>query len=229
MNWLRTLRNSSIGKKQIMAVTGLALCGFLFMHMLGNLIIFISQDAFNMYSYKLTSNPLIYVAEAGLVVLFGAHIVMAIRLTLENKQARPVPYYSKVRTGRGTTFASQTMPYTGLIGLVFLVIHIINFKLAVITMNGVNMTTNDGIEMVDLYTLVISHFQDPIAIVIYLVGVIAFGIHVSHGFQSAFQSLGVNSEKYTPLIKKASLGFAVLITIGFTVVPLWAYITGGHA
>lgn len=228
MNWLKILFNSSIGKKQVMAVTGLSLTLFLLVHMLGNLLIYVSSDAFNMYSYKLTSNPLIYVAEAGLVALFLSHIGLAIRLTLENKKARPVGYYMKQKTGRGTTFASQTMPYTGLIGLVFVIIHIINFKLATITGNGIEMVTVEGIEMINLYKLVIEHFQSPLAILIYLLGVSAFGIHISHGIGSAFQTLGLRHPKYTPIIEKTSIALAVLITAGFSSVPVWAYITGGQ-
>lgn len=229
MNWLRTLFNSSIGKKQVMAITGLSLTLFLLVHMLGNLLIYVSSDAFNMYSYTLTSNPLIYVAEAGLIALFVSHIGLAIKLTLENKQARPVGYYMKHKTGRGTTFASQTMPYTGMIGAIFVIIHIINFKLATITGQGIEMVTVDGIEMINLYKLVIAHFQDPVAIFIYFVGVAAFGIHLSHGFGSAFQTLGLRHPKYTPIIEKTSLALSILITVGFWSVPIWAYITGGHA
>lgn len=119
---------SSIVKKQIMGVTGLMLCGFLLTHMAGNFLIFVGPDAFNLYAHKLTSNPLIYVAEAILAGIFLTHIGLAIKLTIENKQARPDSYFVKVKTGRGATFASSTMPLTGLLILVFLVWHIVNLK-----------------------------------------------------------------------------------------------------
>ncbi len=228
MNWLKRLFNSSIGKKQVMAVTGLSLTLFLIVHMLGNLLIYVSSDAFNLYSYKLTSNPLIYVAEAGLIALFVSHIGLAIRLTLENRQARPEKYFMKQNTGRGTTFASQTMPYTGLIGMVFVIIHIINFKLATLTGQGIEMVTIDGIEMINLYKLVIEHFQSPLSILIYIIGVTVFGIHISHGIGSAFQTLGFRHPKYTPFIEMKSKAIAIFVTIGFCSVPIWAYITGGQ-
>lgn len=229
MNWINSLLGSSIGKKQIMAITGLSLTLFLIAHLAGNFLIFVSQKAFNIYSYTLTSNPLIYIAEAGLVVLFFSHVFMAIKLTLENRNARPNRYYMKVKTGRGETFASSTMIYTGMIGFIFVVIHIYNFKVATITGSGIQMITHDGIEMIDLYTLVIKHFADPISVVIYLVGVISFGIHISHGFHSAFQTLGFRHPKYTPIIEKISYGLALFIAVGFSSVPIWAYITGGQA
>ncbi len=227
-SWFARYLNSSIGKKQLMGITGLMLCGFLLTHLLGNLLMYVSSDAFNLYAYKLTSNPLIYALETVLGLIFLAHIALAIRLILENKRARPEPYYMKVRTGRGTTFASNTMPYTGMIGLIFLVIHILNFRLATVMGTDVSMAMVDGIEMTDLYSLVIQHFLNPMNVGIYLIGVIALGIHVSHGFQSAFQSLGVNHPKYTPCIQKLSLYYALFITIGFSSLPIWAYLTGGN-
>ena len=88
-------------------------------HLAGNLLIFVGPEAFNYYAHKLTSNPLIYVAEAILAAIFLGHMGMAIKVTMENKAARPEGYYMKTKTGRGSTFASSTMPYTGLILLAF--------------------------------------------------------------------------------------------------------------
>ena len=119
---------SSIGKKQIMAVTGLGLIGFTVSHLLGNFILFLGADAFNLYAHTLTSNPLIYIAEAGLLSMFLAHLVLAAVTTLQNRAARPVNYLVHKSSGRGETFASKTMGWTGVIILVFLVLHLINFK-----------------------------------------------------------------------------------------------------
>ena len=121
---------SSIVKKQIMAVTGLMLCGFLIAHLTGNLLIIAGPEAFNRYAHGLTHNKaFLYTAEFFLSLLFQTHIVMAIKLTIENKKARPEKYYMKKATGRGATFASSTMPYTGFITLVFLVFHLLIFAL----------------------------------------------------------------------------------------------------
>lgn len=214
---------SSIGQKQVMAVTGLLLCGFLVTHMLGNFTLFIGPDAFNKYSHALTSNPLIYLAEVGLAALFLSHIVMAFRVIIANKQARPTPYYSYKKSGRGGTFASATMAYSGVIALIFLVIHIQGLKF------GTHYTTViGGVEMRDIYKTTIEYFQDPLHIAGYIVAMIALGVHTSHGFWSAFQTLGLNHPKYMPKIQLLSTLFGFYVTIGFSVLPIFCYYQGGH-
>lgn len=209
---------SSIGKKQVMAITGLGLCGFLVSHLLGNLLILLGPDAFNSYSHALISNKLIYIAEAGLLGMFLLHIVLAATLKVQNLQARPVSYYLKRKTGRGETFASQTMIYTGFIVLIFLILHIMNFKY------GTHYeTTIDGEKVRDLYKLVIEYFANPLYVVWYVFAMIAIGVHTSHGFKSAFQSLGVNHPKYTPMIKDLSVAFAVIVTIGFSGLAIYCH------
>ncbi|MBP9680251.1 MAG: succinate dehydrogenase cytochrome b subunit [Bacteriovorax sp.] len=215
--------STSIGKKQIMGVTGLLLCGFLVAHLLGNLTLLVSSDVFNKYSHTLTSNPLIYGAEAVLLLIFLSHIFMAVRLIIENKKARPIPYHTYKKSGRGGTFASSTMPLTGLIALVFLVIHILGLKY------GTHYTTTvGGVEMRDIYKTTVEYFADPIHVFGYLVAVVALGIHTSHGFWSAFQSLGLNHPKYMPKIQCASKAFGLFVAIGFSIFPLFCYFQGGH-
>jgi succinate dehydrogenase / fumarate reductase cytochrome b subunit len=214
---------SSIGQKQVMAVTGLLLCGFLVAHMLGNLTLFISADAFNKYSHVLTSNPLIYLAEAGLLALFISHIVMAFKVIIANKKARPTPYHTYTKSGRGSSFASSTMAYSGLIALVFLVFHILGLKF------GTQYTTIiGGVEMRDIYKTTLEYFQDSLHVVGYLVAIIALGIHTSHGFWSAFQSLGLNHPRYMPKIKCLSILFGLFVAVGFSSFPIYCYLQGGH-
>lgn len=209
---------SSIGKKQVMAITGLGLCGFVISHLLGNLLILVGPDAFNTYAHTLTSNKLIYVAEAGLVAMFVLHIILAATLRVQNSQARPVKYYLKRKTGKGETFASQTMIYTGLILLVFVVLHVMNFKY------GTHYdTTVNGVAMRDLYKLVIEYFSNPLYVAWYVFAMIAIGVHTSHGFQSAFQSLGLNHPKYTPRIKDASKIFGIVVAVGFSGLAIFCH------
>lgn len=214
---------SSIGKKQVMAVTGLLLCGFLVTHMLGNFTLFIGADAFNKYSHALISNPLIYFAEVALALLFISHIAMAIRVIIENKKARPIPYYSYKKSGRGATFASNTMPATGIIALVFLVSHILNLKYG-----AYYTTVVGGVEMRDIYRTTMEYFQYPSHVIGYIVAMVALGIHTSHGFWSAFQSLGLNHPKYMPKIELLSTLYGFFIAIGFSIFPLFCYFQGGH-
>ena len=221
MRSFKQIMTSSIVKKQVMGVTGLLLCGFLLSHLAGNCLIYVGSDAFNTYAHTLITNPLIYVAEAILALIFLSHIGLALRLTIENNKARPVSYYMKTPTGNGSTFASSTMQYTGFIILVFLVIHLINFKFG-----PVYNTQVDGVEMRDLYKTVVEYFQSPLNILWYVCAMLALGIHVSHGFWSAFQSIGFNHPKYNCCLKMASKVFALLVTVGYSALPIFCYFQG---
>jgi succinate dehydrogenase / fumarate reductase cytochrome b subunit len=222
-SFLRSFSGSSIGKKQIMALTGFALCGFLLMHLLGNLLLLAGPEAFNYYAYQLTSTPLIYVAEAILVVIFLTHLVCAAKLFLQNKQARPVAYAAKKNTGRGTTFASASMPYTGMIILIFLILHLFQFKYGEYYVAMAN-----GIEVRDIYRTVIEYFDKPFNVIWYVVAMIALSIHLTHGVQSMFQSLGLRHPKYTPCIKLGSLAFAIVIPLGFAALSIWCHFQSIH-
>jgi succinate dehydrogenase / fumarate reductase cytochrome b subunit len=211
--------SSSIGKKQIMALTGFGLVGFTASHLLGNLLVLCGADAFNVYAHTLTSNPLIYVAEAGLVGMFLLHIVLAVLIKVQNGQARPHGYYVRTKTGQGETFASLTMPYTGMILLVFICLHLWNFKY------GSNYsTTVDGEQIRDIYRTVLEYFSNPLYVCWYVFAMITLGIHTSHGFQSMFQSWGINHPKYTPMIKAASLGYGVFVGFGFAALAVFCYL-----
>jgi len=210
---------TSVGKKYVMGITGLLLCGFLLAHLAGNFSLLFGADAFNFYAHQLTKNKaLLYIAEAGLIVLFLSHIVMAIKLTLENKAARPEKYYMKNKTGRGETFASSTMPITGMIILVFLVTHLMHFKYG-----SYYVTNLEGESVRDIYRTVIEYFASPIWVAWYVFAMIVTGLHVSHGFQSAFQSLGFNHPKYTPILKLVSCLFAIFVATGFSTLAIWCH------
>ena len=159
---------------------------------------------------------------AALFVL--GHLSLGLQLTVENRKARPIKYAVKKSTGRGETFASKTMIYTGLWFLVFLIIHIINFRITSLMTEQRIMV--GGVEMVDLYSIVMKHFESWENTAYYLLSIIALGIHLSHGFASAFQSLGFNHPQYTPLIKKAGTLFSFVITVGFGVVAIFCYLRG---
>ena len=150
---------SSIGRKHLVAITGLLLCGFLVGHLSGNFLLLVGPNAFNLYGHKLASlGPLLYVIETVLLLVFLVHLGLAAKLTLENKKARGAQKYAvKRNTGRGTTFMSATMPYTGLILLVFIILHLLNLKF------GPHHSTNvDGVEMRDLYKVTMDYFQNPV-------------------------------------------------------------------
>ena len=213
---------SSIGRKQLIAVTGLALCGFLVSHLTGNFLLLVGPDAFNLYAHKLASlGVLLYVAEVGLLVAFLIHLGLALKLTLENKSARPVKYYSKSNTGRGTTFMSSTMPYTGLVLLVFLILHLVGIKFGTYY-----TTTVDGVEMRDVYRTTIEHFSSLSYAIWYSVAMICAAIHTCHGFASAFQTLGLNHPRYFGKVKLLSLAYAIFVGVGFASLAIWAHLKG---
>lgn len=209
---------SSIGKKQIMALTGFGLIGFVLTHLAGNFFILVGPDAFNYYAYKLTSNPLIYVAEAILAGMFIGHIVLAVLLKLQNMGARPQSYFTKVRTGRGETIASGTMPYTGLVLMIFLILHLLNFKFGT-----EYYTVVDGVKMRDLYKTVIEYFANPLYVAWYVFAMLCLGLHTSHGFQSMFQTWGLNHKKYTPAIQTLSSAYGIFVALGFSGLAIYCY------
>lgn len=213
---------SSVFKKQYMGITGLFWCVFLIGHLVGNCLIYLGPEAINTYGYNLTHNKaFFYSMEAVLVFFLLSHVGMAIRLTIENKSARPVRYYMKTATGRGATFASSTMPYTGIIILIFLISHLIHFRFG-----PVYMITHNGVEMRDLYRLLIEYFSNQLNVLWYIFAVICLGIHVSHGFWSAFQSIGFSHPKYTPILKNLAKLYAVVVVIGFSALPIYCYLQG---
>lgn len=215
--------HSSLGKKQIMAVTGLLLCGFITAHLLGNCLLFVGSDAFNRYGHLLVTNPLLIPAELGLLAIFISHIALALRLTYENKMARPDNYYLKKDTGRGATLASSTMPYTGLITLIFLIWHLLTIKY------GPHYSTSVlGVEMRDLYRLLQEQFSHPLVVAGYVFSVCALGLHVSHGFWSAFQTLGVSHPRCNQRLRCFSKIFGVIIALGYSALPLMMYFKGGR-
>lgn len=203
------LLTTSIGKKALMSATGLLLVGFLVLHLAGNLTLFADDTgaAFNRYAQALASNrALMYAAEALLALLFLAHIALGLRVSMENRSARPRGYaLSRDRGSR--TFSSNTMLITGVVVLGFLVIHITDFRL--------RERSPDG-----LAAMVFRRLSEPAGALIYLVGVIALGIHLSHAFRSALQTLGVNHPRYNRAIHGAGRLIAIGLAIGFAAFPV---------
>ncbi len=216
---------SSVGKKYLMALTGLFFVFFLIEHVSGNLMLYSKNpDPYNQYTHFLTSfGSILYVIEVIMIGIFLAHIVSAVNITLGKQKARPVGYEKSGNAG-GTsrkTFASTTMIWTGLITLIFVVIHIKTFKYG-----PFYTTTVDGVEMRDMHRLVMEVFQNPIYVAWYVGTLLLLGFHLRHGFWSAFQSLGVNHPRYSPLIYVVGIILALAIAAGFIGIPLWIFITG---
>ncbi len=216
---------SSVGKKFIMAITGLAMVIFLIEHLSGNLLLFSQNpDPYNRYSHFLISfGWLLIVAEAILIAILVFHMISAISITIGKKKARPIDYYKTGHAGGPSkkSLASTTMIYTGVLLFIFLIIHLKTFKF------GPNYTTDvDGVEMRDLHGLVWEVFQSPVYVIWYLAAMIFLGFHLRHGFWSAFQSLGVSHPRYTSVIYGIGIFVAVALAVGFLGIPIWIYFTG---
>lgn len=216
---------SSVGKKFLMALTGLAMVIFLLEHLSGNLLLFSKNpDPYNEYAdFLLSFGWLIIVAELGLMAILLFHMIAAISISIGKKKARPVAYAKTGNAGEPSkkTFSSKTMIWTGLLIFAFIAIHLKTFKF------GPNYSsTVDGVEMRDLHTLIWEVFQNPIYVVWYVGALIFLGFHLRHGFWSAFQSLGVHHPRYTPVIYSVGILVAIIISVGFLGIPLWIYFTG---
>lgn len=203
--------------KLLIGVTGLALFLYLITHIAGNALIFLGADTFNEYAHTLTSNPLIPVIEIGLLLIFLVHVYKTVTMFLANQQARPVKYVMKKNQGGPSrrTFASQTMIFSGLWLLVFIVIHVKAFKY------GVDYETASGVR--DLYRVEFENFRSPIAVVFYLLSMLVVGSHLWHGASSAFQSLGVDYPLWTKRIRAFTKAAAVVIAGGFIVIVVWVH------
>lgn len=220
---LKLFLKSSVGRKFLVAVTGLGLSGFVLTHMAGNLLMFVSPEAYNTYGHKLTSTPLIYLAEAGLLAMFLIHMGLALKLALENRTARAMgPSQNPSTCEKSARFGSQYMALTGVLVLVFVILHLISFKYG--TYYAV---TYNGVEMRDLHRLVIEKFKLPLYTGWYLVSMLVLFVHLAHGFSASFQSLGLFSVRNC-LIKKLGWAFAFLVAGGFFIQPIYGYFYGGN-
>lgn len=220
MRWLVQSLNSSIGKKFVMAITGICLIIFLIGHLSGNLALFANDggESFNAYAKFLKSLPFIKAVEIILALVFIFHIINGIRLWRENKNARSTKYAVNGSSKNSSIF-SRTMVQTGSIIFIFLVIHLRNFwyEYAI-------AKTSDN-----LYQIVVETFQNPVYSIFYIVAMIIMGFHLNHAFQSAFQTFGWNHKKYTPFINAVGTIYSIAMAVGFASFPIYfLFFYGGN-
>jgi succinate dehydrogenase / fumarate reductase cytochrome b subunit len=212
--------SSSIGRKQIVALTGLGLIFFVIAHLAGNLLIFKGPDAFNQYASTLKSlGALLQVARVGLIAMFVAHIWFTVLLIIENKSARGQAYEVK-KDIEGRSFATKTMKYTGPLVAFFLLIHLLDFTLPTFFVrNPIYL----GIDL-GLYGIVANSFQNPLRVLLYVLAMISIGCHLSHGIQSTAQTFGAVGTKKNTTLKKGAITLGTIIAIGFSSIPLYLYL-----
>jgi succinate dehydrogenase / fumarate reductase cytochrome b subunit len=205
---LRTFLGSTLGKKVAMSITGLLLVLFLIAHLAGNLLFFKDQDrsAFDHYAQMLEENPLLPLAEIGLLVLFVVHLGLAFLTTRQNREARATRYRVSQALGK-RTLGSSTMLITGILVLAFVVVHLLDFRF--------KERAPDG-----LGAMLERRLSEPIGAGIYLLGVIALGIHLSHAVRSALRTLGADHPRFNELLQRGALTLAGVLFLGFAAFPL---------
>ena len=214
---------STLGKKLLMSLTGLLLISFLTIHLIGNLAVFSNDGglAFNAYASFMSTNPLIgtvsYLLYAGIIL----HVVIAAVLYFSNSSARPVKY--KVQKSKeNSSWSSRSMTLLGTLILAFILLHLKDFWWQYKHDGGYEFVLDaDGNR--DIYMLVVEKFKTTFALVSYLVGLVALYLHLNHGFQSAFQTLGLEHHKYTPAIKAIGLAYAIIVPIAYASMPVYIY------
>jgi len=211
------LTQSSVGRKIIMAVTGIVLVAFVCVHLLGNSSVFVGSHAINAYAQKLHSlGPFVWVFRLVMLAAFVIHIVFGIQLTLENRAATPERNVQVKRLKTG--FAAEYMIVSGLILLAFVIYHLLHFTVRVTNPDIYVPLGNHG--MVDVYVMVVQGFKSAVAVIAYLVGMVFLFLHVSHGFQSLFQTLGLSNDTSLPVMGTISKLLGLVLLVGYISIPL---------
>jgi succinate dehydrogenase / fumarate reductase cytochrome b subunit len=221
---------SSVGKKVIDALTGLALLAFVIIHLIGNLSLLRGDPGpFNQYAHfweKL--GFLLYLIEIGLIIVFLFHVVMGVAVWLDKRKARPEKYIKSANAGSPSkkTWSSKNMIISGLVLFVFTIVHLKNFKYGPgLKENYIYLANGQPIR--DLYRLVVESFHSGIYVIGYTGAMVLLGFHLRHGFWSAFQSLGVQHPRLVPLIYAVGLLVAIVLAAGFIFLPVYIYFAGG--
>lgn len=225
MSWVTKTLKSTLGRKLIMALTGLFLILFLTGHVSGNLLLFKGDggEAFNIYAKFMTTNPAVKLLSYLTYISVIGHVIYSIALSQLNKSARPIGY-AESGASSNSAWSSRNMGILGTIILVFLAGHMYSFWFQM-HWGDVPFVTYEGEQFKDLYSVVQVAFQQLWMVGIYVVAMIFLGFHLSHGFASAFQTLGLNHKKYSPAIKAVGNVYCILVPVLFASMPLYIYFT----
>lgn len=214
---LLKLWQSSLGKKYVMAITGLMLFGFVVIHMIGNLQFFGSETLINEYAESLKSKPpILWGARLGLLAMVALHITAAVQLYQSNRRARPINYDGGKVVA--STLANRTIIASGLIVFAFIIFHLAHFTIGLVDADLLKLT--DSANRHDVRTMMITGFSNPVIAIFYIISVGLLCLHLSHGVASIFQSLGLRSKKIEANLKKLALITAVILFFGFCAIPV---------
>ena len=214
MTSITKIFNPTVGRKALMALTGLFLCVFLCEHLYGNLLLYYNDHGhqYELYTHILTRTLLIRIVEYGLFAAFIIHAIDALLLTISNRKARPIKY-AVAQSSKNSTWVSRNMGLTGSVILFFLIVHLRMFFFPHRFMD----------DHTGMYEELVAYFKDWRYSGFYVLSVLFLGLHLSHGAESACQTLGINNKNYAPIIKAIGYAFAIIMTIGFASVPIVYY------
>jgi succinate dehydrogenase / fumarate reductase cytochrome b subunit len=219
MNRLAAATKSSLGRKMVVAVTGLMLIGFVIAHMLGNLQLFAGPEVLNAYAAKLQSlGPILWGMRLGLLGVFVVHVGLALKLASENQAARPQGYVGAVGKVQSST-ASRTMVLTGAMVLAFVAYHLAHFTLGVAHPSHSDVGV-DALGQHDVYAMVVAGFSSPLVSTLYLIAMALLALHLHHGVASTLRTLGFENPRWTPTLRKGAAGLAWIIFLGNASMPL---------
>ena len=208
--------STTIAQKVLVGLSGLMLCGFLVVHLVGNLLIYSPADdykVYNDYAHAIHTNPLLPAFEIVLLALFLTHVALSIATVVRNRMARPQAYAVKrSKRGKSRLTAHNVMHWTGLVVLAFVLLHLLDFRFAV------RYPEQPGVTPAHRALLIL---HDPLSASLYTVGSLLLGYHLYHGFQSAFETLGAANPRVTPFVRRAGAVFALVVAVGFASFPIW--------
>ncbi len=226
MSWFNRFLTSSIGQKIIMSLTGIFLMLFLVIHLLGNLQLLKHDggEAFNIYAYFMTHNPLIKIVSYTLYASIVLHAFQGIALWLRNRAARGNTRYA-VQHVRANEFSARNMAWVGIVIFIFIVLHMIQFW-AVMHWGNLTNVRYEGMthDVKDLYTLVDDSYKNGLFVLFYVISMVVVALHLWHGFWSSLQTLGINHRKYNGLFHTLGGIYAFIIPALFALIPIWMYL-----
>jgi succinate dehydrogenase / fumarate reductase cytochrome b subunit len=215
------LLRSSLGRKLLMAASGLALVAFLLVHLIGNLYVFQGREALNAYAAWLKANPLLWPARIGLLAAFGLHVWLGVSLARENRAARPVRYaHGLAQPAR--TLASRSMALSGAVVLAFVIYHLAHFTFGAVQPEAHSLVDAKGRH--DVYGMVVAGFRNPWVLASYLAAVVLLGAHLAHAVQSALQTFGVRYRHGQRLVPGLALAVVAAITLGNLALPVGVFL-----
>lgn len=219
MSRFSRIANTSIGKKLLMAVTGLGMVGWLLGHLAGNLKIFFGQREVNEYAAWLHNHPaLLWSTRLAMLLFIATHIRKGIQLSMENRKARPSKY--QVEATLRANFPSRHMAFSGVVLCLFLFMHLAHYTFHLLPVEYRNDPMGDP----DVYAMVIAGFKDPAFCLVYVLGLGVAGMHLWHALVSALQTLGINHIAYNSLLRNGLKTLVVALVVGFWSIPLSVFL-----